>query len=222
MQTYLYSTEKGLLFEKENNLNIRNMYLKGIKENIQFPSNVRVRYTNDSSRGFWLDSDKLGAIVSNKNIKNNTHDFIIDFIEGEGDLYKFILGHEEGHITEFTGNLMTLWNSARKLGCDFNFFTEDFAYFSDKAYKGLFQGYWTKKNFSLSLGKTKNTQEILAHIGGLIALKKSGKDSELIDKIEHAIKTRKYPNVNALILEKYNLENKKPNSKMQELGFEPR
>ncbi|MBI2558865.1 hypothetical protein HYW20_06085 [Candidatus Woesearchaeota archaeon] len=176
--------------------------LKGVQESVRLPENVRVKYTDDYDRGYWLARrggnlfvNKHGELRPTHNPETGTLDFLIDTYKGDGPHFIFTRGHEEGHLLDVTGNLVTLWNAAASLGYNFECFPFSLASKSDFATICLYEdkGFVDEREKSefvrLSFEKDFNQKELIAHIGGLVALAKSRESPSLIKKIADSIRT---------------------------------
>jgi hypothetical protein len=173
------------------------IHLRHLRETIDLPRGMRVRYADAFTGGYWLGRNPklhkgLGQVRQDHSQNNGTIDLLIDSYNGSGSLYKFTMGHEEGHVADFSGNLKLLLSMARELGYDkFDFFPENMAEFSDQSVKIIMGGEGTEYDYHISWGKPHNKRELLAHVGGLIALTKSGTNPTVLHKIEESIRTGK-------------------------------
>lgn len=166
-----------------------NIYLKHIQETIVLPPQVRVRYMTDAEKKEYLKSyysgfhGNWGEVKTFANTGNGTLDMTI-YCRGRGFRRIYTMGHEEGHVVDKTGNLQKLLSVAKEVGFQFDFFTKAKAKRSDQAVKRASVA-------ELALGKSKpyNERELLADIGGLIALKKAHANQTLLEKIEESIQT---------------------------------
>lgn len=171
------------------------IHLRNLKERIALPNGARVKYAGLMDRGYWLGrgsslfGSKLGEVRIEKNRDKQTIDFIIDAYTGSDDHHKFVMGHEEGHVVDKTGNLGVLWQVAKKEGYEFDFFTEEYALASDELTKRLFYVGGTEEEVNLYWNKPLNEKEMLAHVSGLIALVRADVNPNLILQIEQAIRT---------------------------------
>lgn len=183
------------------NWSTKSFYLKHIGETIQLPDRMRIKYGDEIEQGPWKSQLRAPALTVFTS-KTNPIDIIIDPCEGQKILHSFVRGHEDGHAADYTGNLKKLWQSAKELGYQFYFFTEEDAEKSDEAVKRLCSGMYEKlsdpaceRDVKRSWNKELNPSEIYAHIGGLIALKKLGTDESFLKKLEENIKTGNYLDV---------------------------
>lgn len=168
------------------------MTLRNIKAGIILPSGARVKYANFMDRNLRLGMgicSPIGEVRMFYNEEKQTIDFTIDAYYGSDNYHKFVIGHEEGHAADMTGNLEILWQTAKKLGFEFNFFSEEYAHISDEFTKKLFYGGYSEEAMARSWKKPRNEREILAHIGGLVAIAQTDVNPSLINKIEQAIRT---------------------------------
>ncbi len=181
------------------------MTLKNIQERIILPQGTRVKYANpiDSKLIFVTDNSlfntTLGQVSYNHNEENQTLDCIIDAYSGSDTKHKFVMGHEEGHIADKTGNLVVLWNAAKQLGYEFSCFSEEYAKASDNSTQKMFYGGYTEDDLQKSWKKPFNEQELLAHIGGFITLIKANVNPDLIRKFEQAIRSNSESHVRTIL-----------------------
>ncbi len=201
LQNPLYSeswhTDNSILenFLHFESWHIDKMALRNIKAGIILPRGARAKYSDFMNRNFQLGRnkslicDRLGEVCMSYNEEKQTIDFTIDAYGGSGSHHKFVIGHEEGHVADLTGNLAVLWQTAKKLGFEFDFFSEEYAHTSDEFTKKLFYEGFSEEAMARSWKKPHNEREILAHIGGLVAIAQIDVSSSLINRVERAIRT---------------------------------
>lgn len=101
----------------------------------------------------------------------------------------FARGHEEGHAAFYLGNLTAIKEVATLLNLDLGFFTEDYCSTHDEATKRfLIPGRGTSRDYQIVRGKSFAERELIANIGGLMALVNSSAEEELIKKVRQGIK----------------------------------
>ena len=188
--------------------------LRALGMKINLPENVRIKYCdyfariNDTkapkiARAIDADGNKLpkrlGAIKMKRLDGQTTKlGLLIDCYEGEGLLALFAQGHEEGHIMDHTCNLFALCNEANRLGYNFDFLSSDAAQKHDNAMNLLYQSYFLDMDRGRFIDALKsyvaprfNQRELIAHVGGLVSMAKSGqcKNDAILNEISTAIKT---------------------------------
>ncbi|MGD9276873.1 MAG: hypothetical protein PVJ67_06910 [Candidatus Pacearchaeota archaeon] len=175
----------------------KEIFLRNIKRTIPLTNGIRVKYNGALEKGYWLQRrppfwGNMGEVKYNINNENNkkTLDITIDAYNGSGEHHKFVMGHEEGHVADKTGNLIELWKAAKEEGFEFDFFTFQDATVSDISTRIVLYDKWTQEDLDKSWNKPYSEKELLAHIGGLIAIIKSKANPLFITRMYDAIKSK--------------------------------
>ncbi|MBW3014653.1 hypothetical protein KY335_05435 [Candidatus Woesearchaeota archaeon] len=82
----------------------------------------------------------------------------------------FVKGHEEGHAADYLGGLTDLFSKALSCGYVFDVLEYAYAKSSDAATQKYFSGKDAREQDQKYLSKDEKTSELIADIGGLVAL----------------------------------------------------
>lgn len=173
-------------------------HLNSVGIELVLPSNVRLAEIEVN------DATETGnAIVYNRHLAGKLDLLVAYFKTGNSVYDLFLQGHEQGHLSHFTGNLSALYHETQRLGFDFYFFPESVATENDETIrKSLSDLAENGTGDRIHLWKPQIC-ETIADISGLISLIKSSCNGSLIEDLIKAIESPSFFRRAPDVLERY-------------------
>ncbi len=181
-----------------------NFHLRATDMVIPLHRRLRIKELGGTNHSAFGKNDaQKGYVPSRYVASTGKWELILDYVPGlPPDYATFVRGHEEGHVYQKTGNLLTLLDETQRHGLEFEFFTKEMTMLSDQ---------WVREFLTLYpnavpshpwyQGGIKDLDEIAdgitilqftlsedtADVAGLLALIKGKYDPELISEVKKII-----------------------------------
>jgi hypothetical protein len=155
------------------------VFLNALQMQVSLPNNVVYTDLGKINDHNFNEDGEFGTIIYA--VDQETREFNL-FVRTKASLteYKsiFAAGHEEGHALHIMGRLGDLYREAKQYGLSFDFLTEkDASRYDRMACANLASDTPTTSSHKML---EESPKENIAHVGGLVALIKSGIDIEIV------------------------------------------